>query len=117
MDTSVDSDPFSTSATDQHIRYPRCAPAHFQSCLQTLKEAQFINKSLSFLEQTVNALVRRDAHVSFRQTKLTSVLRDALGGNCKVRSGTYRLIPAFALLLRHSGLDSCLLQSRVPYLP
>ncbi|GFR47649.1 hypothetical protein Agub_g9392 [Astrephomene gubernaculifera] len=50
---------------------------------QTLKEAQFINRSLSFLEQTVNSLSRRDAYVPFRQTKLTAVLRDALGGNCK----------------------------------
>ncbi|GIM16156.1 hypothetical protein Vretimale_18808 [Volvox reticuliferus] len=50
---------------------------------QTLKEAQFINRSLSFLEQTVNALSRKDGYVPFRQTKLTAVLRDALGGNCK----------------------------------
>ena len=50
---------------------------------QQLKEANFINKSLTFLEQTVNALSRGDAHVAFRQSKLTSVLRDALGGNCK----------------------------------
>ena len=50
---------------------------------QTLKEAQFINRSLSFLEQTVNALSRKDTYVPFRQTKLTAVLRDALGGNCK----------------------------------
>lgn len=50
---------------------------------QTLKEAQFINRSLSFLEQTVNALSRKDAYVPYRQTKLTAVLRDALGGNCK----------------------------------
>ena len=67
---------------------------------QTLKEAMFINKSLSFLEQTVNALSKNakfpkssDAagaggapgggFVPFRQSKLTSVLKDALGGNCK----------------------------------
>ncbi|KAK9806270.1 hypothetical protein WJX72_007966 [[Myrmecia] bisecta] len=50
---------------------------------QALKEANFINKSLTFLEQTVNALSRKEGHVPFRQTKLTSVLRDALGGNCK----------------------------------
>ena len=50
---------------------------------QQLKEANFINKSLTFLEQTVNALSRGDKHVAFRQSKLTSVLRDALGGNCK----------------------------------
>jgi kinesin family protein 6/9 len=50
---------------------------------QALKEATYINKSLTFLEQTVNALSRHEAHVPFRQSKLTGVLRDALGGNCK----------------------------------
>jgi len=50
---------------------------------QALREAQYINRSLSFLEQTVNSLSRKEAHVPFRQTKLTAVLKDALGGNCK----------------------------------
>ena len=50
---------------------------------QTLKEANFINKSLSFLEQTVASLGRREAHVPFRQTKLTAALKDALGGNSR----------------------------------
>ena len=60
-----------------------------------LKEAKFINKSLSFLEQTVAALAaaarRRKftggmsgsdghEHIPFRQTKLTEVLRGALSG-------------------------------------
>ena len=48
-----------------------------------VQEANAINKSLTFLEQTVNALSKREAHVPFRQSKLTSLLRDALGGNCK----------------------------------
>ncbi|KGL79596.1 Kinesin-like KIF9, partial [Tinamus guttatus] len=50
---------------------------------QVLKEATYINKSLSFLEQIVIALSdpRRD-HVPFRQSKLTHVLKDSLGGNC-----------------------------------
>jgi len=48
---------------------------------QTLREATYINRSLTFLEQVVQALVRKQAHVPFRQSKLTSVLRDALGGN------------------------------------
>jgi kinesin family protein 6/9 len=50
---------------------------------QALKEAMYINKSLTFLEQTVHALSRKDAHIPFRQSKLTAVLRDSLGGNCK----------------------------------
>lgn len=48
-----------------------------------LLEAQYINKSLTFLEQVVQSLGRRDNHVPYRQTKLTSVLRDSLGGNCR----------------------------------
>ena len=48
-----------------------------------MQEANAINKSLTFLEQTVNALSRKESHVPFRQSKLTSLLRDALGGNCK----------------------------------
>lgn len=47
------------------------------------QEANAINKSLTFLEQTVNALSKKEGHVPFRQSKLTSLLRDALGGNCK----------------------------------
>uniref|UniRef100_A0A8C3BB11 Kinesin-like protein n=1 Tax=Cairina moschata TaxID=8855 RepID=A0A8C3BB11_CAIMO len=50
---------------------------------QVLKEATYINKSLSFLEQIVIALAdpRRD-HIPFRQSKLTHVLKDSLGGKC-----------------------------------
>lgn len=50
----------------------------------TLKEATFINKSLSFLEQVVIALSSstRD-HIPYRQSRLTNLLRDSLGGNCK----------------------------------
>ena len=50
----------------------------------TLKEAQYINKSLSFLEQVVLALCeRKREHVPYRQSKLTNLLRDGIGGNSK----------------------------------
>nr|XP_040023361.1 kinesin-like protein KIF9 isoform X1 [Gasterosteus aculeatus aculeatus]XP_040023362.1 kinesin-like protein KIF9 isoform X1 [Gasterosteus aculeatus aculeatus] len=50
---------------------------------QIFKEAMYINKSLSFLEQAILALAdRRRDHVPFRQTKLTHALKDSLGGNC-----------------------------------
>lgn len=50
----------------------------------TLKEAAFINKSLSFLEQVVVAVCDRNrSHVPYRQSKLTNMLKDSIGGNCK----------------------------------
>jgi kinesin family protein 6/9 len=55
---------------------------------KTLTEAQYINTSLSFLEQVVLALAKKqtgDKHVPFRQSKLTNFLRDSLGGNCMTR--------------------------------
>lgn len=50
----------------------------------TLKEAAFINKSLTFLEQVVVALCDKNRdHVPYRQSKLTNILKDSIGGNCK----------------------------------
>jgi len=47
------------------------------------EEAMYINKSLSFLEQTVIALAdRRRDHIPFRQSKLTHYLKDSIGGGC-----------------------------------
>ena len=55
----------------------------FQSEGKTQQEAMYINKSLSFLEQTVIALAdRHREHIPFRQTKLTHVLKDSIGGKC-----------------------------------
>jgi kinesin family protein 6/9 len=50
----------------------------------TLTEANFINKSLSYLEQVVIALSDRETgFVPYRQSKLTHMLKDSIGGNCK----------------------------------
>ncbi|OQS05107.1 kinesin [Thraustotheca clavata] len=47
------------------------------------KESMYINQSLTFLEQCIVALGSRDQrHIPYRQTKLTNVLKDSLGGNC-----------------------------------
>ncbi|CAM9387160.1 unnamed protein product, partial [Choristocarpus tenellus] len=47
------------------------------------KESMYINQSLSYLEQCVVALSRKTTgHVPYRQSKLTNVLKDSLGGNC-----------------------------------
>ncbi|XP_023777842.1 kinesin-like protein KIF9 isoform X3 [Cyanistes caeruleus] len=50
---------------------------------QVRVEASYINKSLSFLEQLIIALADpKREHIPFRQSKLTHVLKDSLGGNC-----------------------------------
>uniref|UniRef100_V9KPI7 Kinesin-like protein KIF9 n=1 Tax=Callorhinchus milii TaxID=7868 RepID=V9KPI7_CALMI len=47
-----------------------------------MREALYINKSLSFLEQTILALADpRREHAPFRQCKLTHVLKDSIGMN------------------------------------
>ncbi|KAF1327270.1 Kinesin-like protein kif9, partial [Globisporangium splendens] len=50
-----------------------------------LKEASHINKSLTFLEQVVIALGdKKRQHIPYRQTTLTNLLKDSLGGNCRM---------------------------------
>ncbi|GMF25013.1 unnamed protein product [Phytophthora fragariaefolia] len=50
---------------------------------QTLKEAQHINKSLSALGSVMNALTsgHTSTHIPYRDSKLTRLLQDSLGGN------------------------------------
>ena len=54
---------------------------------QIFKEANYINTSLSFLEQVIIALHEKATkgrqHIPYRNSLLTSILRDSLGGNCK----------------------------------
>lgn len=48
-----------------------------------LEEAKFINRSLTYLEQCVVAASDKSReHIPFRQTRLTNILRDSIGGNC-----------------------------------
>ncbi|WOG86841.1 hypothetical protein DCAR_0206060 [Daucus carota subsp. sativus] len=48
-----------------------------------LKEAQHINKSLSALGDVIASLAQKNAHVPYRNSKLTQLLQDALGGQAK----------------------------------
>ncbi|KAI9004755.1 P-loop containing nucleoside triphosphate hydrolase protein [Gaertneriomyces semiglobifer] len=52
-----------------------------------LKEAKYINLSLHYLEQVIIALHEKSlgkrAHIPYRNSMMTSVLRDSLGGNCR----------------------------------
>ncbi|KAL5227342.1 hypothetical protein ABZP36_015607 [Zizania latifolia] len=48
-----------------------------------LKEAQHINKSLSALGDVIFSLAQKNAHVPYRNSKLTQVLQSSLGGQAK----------------------------------
>lgn len=50
---------------------------------QGLEEAKKINKSLSTLAHVIQALTTERGHVPYRDSKLTYLLSDALGGNSK----------------------------------
>jgi len=50
---------------------------------QRLVEAAAINKSLSALGQTFTALRTNSGHVPYRNSKLTHILQDSLGGDAK----------------------------------
>jgi len=54
---------------------------------ERLKEAGNINKSLSVLGQVINSLVEiaegKQRHIRYRDSKLTFILKDSLGGNSK----------------------------------
>ena len=67
----------------------RASAAHFLLGTEApARRAQYINLSLSYLEQVIVALQERSmglrrGHVPYRNSTLTTVLRDSLGGNCR----------------------------------
>jgi len=82
---------------------------------QTLREAKYINSSLFFLEMVIVALhekekKRKDVHVPYRNSMMTSVLRDSLGGNCKTS-----MIATISPESQHTGesISTCHFAQRV----
>jgi kinesin family protein 6/9 len=53
----------------------------------TVNETKYINLSLSFLEQVILALNEKSKaqrlHIPYRNSLMTTILKDSLGGNCK----------------------------------
>ena len=50
---------------------------------EQLKEAQAINKSLSALGDVISALAQEQAHIPYRNHKLTMLMSDSIGGTAK----------------------------------
>jgi len=75
-----------------------------------LKEACDINLSLHFLEQVISALHRGDEHVPYRNSVMTNLLRDSLGGNC-CTSMIATITPESAHV--HETLQTCRFAQRV----
>lgn len=50
---------------------------------KVLEEAKKINMSLTTLGMVINAIGKGEKHIPFRDSKLTMLLRESLGGNSK----------------------------------
>jgi kinesin family protein 6/9 len=68
--------------SNDYYRSERVSKTHSQGTL--LNEAKHINTSLHYLELVITALRNSNRkHIPYRNSKITSVLRDSLGGNCR----------------------------------
>lgn len=52
---------------------------------QTLDEAKYINRSLTLLGVVISALTKGAKHIPYRDSKLTRMLSNSLGGNSRTR--------------------------------
>lgn len=79
-----------------------------------LKEAKHINLSLHYLEQVIIALQEKSmgkrTHIPYRNSMMTSVLRDSIGGNCKT---TMIATAAIEDTLIEESISTCRFAQRV----
>ena len=85
----------------------------------TLEEAKKINLSLSTLGNVAHTLTHKSDHIPYRDSKLTCLLKESLGGNYKTSlivtcsSHSYNLDEVFSSLLFTKELKQLKMLSRL----